>query len=194
MKIQKIIQATSYLKKDENNLVVEESVNIKLIGTDGTNRRQIYRINMYKTAFTIDANGQDIGNVIRKDLQEIPKSLPSKHLLSTMNNVIQDTCTAYLSSTDNKRLANISNVNSNNSTTDKQFPLAISNTNTTEEMLDVRYKSETNLHATAVRIVPLPSDEEVASTCSSCEKSIKKMLILFCACYVKKNINTGVKV
>jgi hypothetical protein len=174
MKIKKIIQAISCLKKDENNLVVEESVNIKLIGTDGTNRRQIYRINMYKTAFTIDANGQDIGNVIRKDLQEIPKSLPSKHLLSTMNNVIQDTCTAYLSSTDNKRLANISNVNSNNSTTDKQFPLAISNTNTTEEMLDVRYKSETNLHATVVRIVPLPSDEEVASTCSSCEKSINK--------------------
>ena len=94
MKIQKIIQATSYLKKDENNLVVEESVNIKLISTDGTNRRQINRINMYKTAFTIEANGRDIGNVIRKDLQEISKSLPSNHLLSTMNNVIQDTCKA----------------------------------------------------------------------------------------------------
>ena len=40
---------------------------------------------------------------------------------------------SYLSSNDNKRRANISNVNSNNSTTDKQFPLAISNTNTTEK-------------------------------------------------------------
>ena len=57
---------------------------------------------MYKTAFTIEANGRDIVNFIRKNLQEILKSLPSKHLLSTMNNVIQDTCKAYLSSKDNK--------------------------------------------------------------------------------------------
>ena len=67
----KILQATSYLKKDEHNLVVEEYVSIKPISTDGTNRRQIYRINMYKTAFTIEANGRDMGNFIRKDLQEI---------------------------------------------------------------------------------------------------------------------------
>jgi hypothetical protein len=67
----KILQATSYLKKDEHNLVVEESVSIRPISTDGTNRRQIYRINMYKTAFTIEANGRDMGNFIRKDLQEI---------------------------------------------------------------------------------------------------------------------------
>jgi len=176
----KILQATSYLKKDENNLVVEESLSIKPISTDGTNRRQIYRINMYKTAFTIEANGRDIGNFIRKDLQEILKSLPSKQFLTTTNNVIQDTCKAFLSSKDNKRQANISNVNRNNSTTDKQLPLAISNTNTIEEMLDVRSKSETNLHATAVRIVPLPSDEEVASTCSSCEKSIENADFVLC--------------
>ena len=62
----RILQATSYLKKDEHNLVVEESVNIKPISTDGTNRRQIFRINMYKTAFTIEANGRDIVNFIRK--------------------------------------------------------------------------------------------------------------------------------
>jgi hypothetical protein len=57
----RILQATSYLKKDEHNLVV----NIKPISTDGTNRRQIFRINMYKTAFTIEANGRDIVNFIR---------------------------------------------------------------------------------------------------------------------------------
>lgn len=57
----KILQATSYLKKDENNLVVEESLSIKPISTGGTNRRQIYRINMYKTAFTIEAKRRDIG-------------------------------------------------------------------------------------------------------------------------------------
>jgi hypothetical protein len=79
---------------------------------------------------------------------------------------------SYLSSNDNKRRANISNVNSNNSTTDKQLPLAISNTNTTEKMLDVRSKSETNRHATAVQIVPLPSDEEVALTCFQCTLNI----------------------
>jgi hypothetical protein len=66
----RILQATSYLKKDGNNLVVEESVNIKPISTDGANRRQIFRINMYKTAFTIEANGRDIVNFIRKNLQE----------------------------------------------------------------------------------------------------------------------------
>jgi hypothetical protein len=146
----RILQATSYLKKDEHNLVVEESVNIKPISTDGANRRQIFRINMYKTAFTIEANGRDIVNFIRKNLQEILKSLPSKQFLSTMNNEIQDTCKTFLSSKDNERQANISNVDGNNFTNDKQLPLAISNTNTTEEMLDVRSKSETNLHATAV--------------------------------------------
>jgi hypothetical protein len=146
----RILQATSYLKKDEHNLVVEESVNIKPISTDGTNRRQIFRINMYKTAFTIEANGRDIVNFIRKNLQEILKSLPSKQFLSTMNNEIQDTCKTFLSSKDNERQANVSNVDGNNFTNDKQLPLAISNTNTTEEMLDVRSKSETNLHATAV--------------------------------------------
>lgn len=176
----KILQAISYLKKDENNLVVEESLSIKPISTDGTNRRQIYRINLYKTTFTIEANGRDIGNFIRKDLQEILRSLPSKQFLSTMNNVIQDTCNAFLSTKDNKRRANNSNVNKNNSTTDKQLPLAISNTNTMEEMLDVRSNSETNLHATAVRIVPLPSDEEVASTCSSCDSSIENDDFVLC--------------
>jgi hypothetical protein len=40
----RILQATSYFKKDESNLVVEESVSIKPISTDGTNRRQIYRM------------------------------------------------------------------------------------------------------------------------------------------------------
>ena len=67
-----------------------------------------------------------------------------------MNNEIQDTCKTFLSSKDNERQAKISNVDGNNFTNDKQLPLAISNTNTTEEMLDVRSKSETNLHATAV--------------------------------------------
>jgi hypothetical protein len=40
--------------------------------------------------------------------------------------------------------------------------------------------SETNLHATAVQIVPLPSDEEVALTCSSCEKSIENGDFVLC--------------
>ena len=97
-----------------------------------------------------------------------------------MNNEIQDTCKTFLSSKDNERQANISNVDGNNFTNDKQLPLAISDTNTTEEMLDVRSKSETNLHATAVQIVPLPSDEEVASTCSSCEKSIENGDFVLC--------------
>ena len=97
-----------------------------------------------------------------------------------MNNEIQDTCKTFLSSKDNERQANISNVDGNNFTNDKQLPLAISDTNTTEEMLDVRSKSETNLHATAVQIVPLPSDEEVALTCSSCEKSIENCDFVLC--------------
>jgi hypothetical protein len=64
LKNSKILQATSYLKKDEHNLVVEEYVSIKPISTDGTNRRQIYRINMYKTAFTIEANGRESFSVL----------------------------------------------------------------------------------------------------------------------------------
>lgn len=97
MRIQKYFKPLHILKRiKKNNLVVEESISFNPISTDETNRRQIYRINMYKTAFTIEANGRDIGNFIRKDPQEILKSLPSKQFLSTMNNVIKDTCTASL--------------------------------------------------------------------------------------------------
>ncbi|CAG2197511.1 unnamed protein product [Mytilus edulis] len=90
------LTAISHFKRDKNNLVVEESLSIKPITSTGIGRRQVYRINMYKTAFSVEANGRDIGNFIRNDLHEILQTLPSTSLLNKMNSIIQESCSSFL--------------------------------------------------------------------------------------------------
>ena len=48
-----------HLKKDKSNLVVEESLSIKSTRNNPINRRQMYRVNMFKTSFMVSVNGKE---------------------------------------------------------------------------------------------------------------------------------------
>ena len=90
-----------HLKKDKSNLVVEESLSIKSTRNNPINRRQMYRVNMFKTSFTVSVNGKDLGHFISTDLPDILSTMPLSDFIHNMNKEIQEKCSAYLATQNN---------------------------------------------------------------------------------------------
>ncbi|CAG2210913.1 unnamed protein product [Mytilus edulis] len=142
------LTAISHFKRDTNNLIVEESLSIKPITNDKVGRRQAYRINLYKTAFFVEANGREIKDLIKNDLHEILSTLPSLEFLNNMNTAIQDSCKSFLSDQDSNNWIQSDKISSHSaivptSSRDKNDPL-LTNLNRTQNSASIETITDNN--------------------------------------------------
>ncbi|VDI34485.1 Hypothetical predicted protein [Mytilus galloprovincialis] len=72
------------LKETKNNLVVEESLSIKPITNTGIGSRQVYRINMYKTAFSVEANADNTNKHTKQAVSKKQKNVKQEDLKSKL--------------------------------------------------------------------------------------------------------------
>ena len=165
------LTAISHFKRDKNNLIVEESLSIKPITNDKVGRRQVYRINLYKTAFSVEANGREIKDFIKNDLHEILSTLPSVEFLNNMNTAIQDSCKSFLSDQDSNNWIQSDNISSHSaivptSSRDENNPL-LTNLNRTQNL-------------TSIETIVATDSTQSHKNCASCSENIINFEFIMC--------------